>query len=217
MDELHFTSGDGVSLEEAEGEELLPGGAQRRVTEANKHEYVALLVEHRAIGYCRAELDEFAKGVADVVPSPVLRSDTFVPGLSALDLELVAQGLPGIDLADWRTHTKWHCRQTELRDGEDVVYAALKEMFWAVLLDFDLEDRAKLLAFASGSGRLPAGGFGALRPPFNIEVLPAQSVEHLPNAHTCFNNLCMPPYESAAQLEARLRAAIQADAGFGFA
>ena len=125
----------------------------------------------------------------------------------------MAQGLPGIDLADWRAHTKWHMRGAALGDAE---HTPLREALWEVLLGMDVEDRAKVLAFSCGSGRLPAGGFGALKPPFNVEVLPASSTDHLPNAHTCFNALCLPPYESAAQLEARLRAAIACDAGFGF-
>ena len=48
----------------------------------------------------------------------------------------------------------------------------LREYFWAVLSAMETEERAKVLAFACGSGRLPAGGFGALHPRFVVEVLP---------------------------------------------
>jgi E3 ubiquitin-protein ligase HUWE1 len=44
------------------------------------------------------------------------------------------------------------------------------------------------------------------------------SADRLPTAHTCFNQLDLPAYESAAQLKERLLLAIHEGAtGFGFA
>jgi hypothetical protein len=82
--------------------------------------------------------------------------------------------------------------------------------------EMDTANRAKLLAFTCGSGRLPAQGFAGLVPPFNIEVNRAESTENLPSAHTCFNQLCLPNYQEKEQLRSKLLLAINSDAGFGF-
>jgi E3 ubiquitin-protein ligase HECTD2 len=46
-------------------------------------------------------------------------------------------------------------------------------------------------------------------------VIPAQSHDYLPQSHTCFNTICLPPYESEDEVESRLLAAINSGAGFG--
>ena len=137
------------------------------------------------------------------------------PRITALDLELIIAGLPGIDVGDWREHTRFVADGALLNTltGE---YAELREMFFAVLGRMDVEERAKVLSFACGSGRLPAAGFKGLSPPFTVEVLKAQSTDHLPTAHTCFNCICIPVYESEEQLEAALHTAADAGSGFGF-
>ena len=47
------------------------------------------------------------------------------------------------------------------------------------------------------------GGFGALRPPFQL-TLSARSAAHLPEAHTCFNELVLNDYASAEALYQKL-------------
>ena len=119
-----------------------------------------------------------AEGFFEVLPAKVLRADSTAPSLRALDLELLCAGLPGIDLADWRKHTLWQikgkvidpCAESAGGNGE-FPYLLLHEAFWEVLGKMDAEDHAKVLSFACGSGRLPAGGFRSLQPPFNVELL----------------------------------------------
>jgi E3 ubiquitin-protein ligase HUWE1 len=167
MDELSFT---GVPADgEGAGEELLPGGGAIRVTEENKSTYVGLLVEHFLVGFARTELSVLAEGFFELLPAKVLRADLHVPSLTALDLELICAGLPGIDVDDWRANTFWHSAGTRLGEYE---YLALRDAFFSVLGRLDVEQRAKVLSFACGSGRLPAAGFKALTPPFNVEVQP---------------------------------------------
>ena len=140
-------------------------------------------------------------------------ADATVPTLTALDLELICAGLPGIDLAEWRAHTVWICKGARLGPHE---YIMLREIFFNVLSTFDLDERARVLSFACGSGRLPASGFKALNPPFLVEVMPSQDESHLPQSHTCFNCICLPPFESEEVLAERLRRAIAPDAAMGF-
>ena len=87
-----------------------------------------------------------------MLPRRVLHAE----GLRAIDLELLVGGLPCIDVDDWRLNTGG----TLMSDGE---HAQLRDWFWRSVDGMDLERRAKLLALACGTGRLPAAGFSALR------------------------------------------------------
>jgi E3 ubiquitin-protein ligase HUWE1 len=80
----------------------------------------------------------------------------------------------------------------------------------------DVEQHAKVLAFACGSARLPAAGFTAMQPPFTVTVHEGEPTNHLPSAHTCMNNLCFPLYESKEELQRLLLQVIDLSAGFGF-
>merc|ERR1712224_1103617 len=91
----------------------------------------------------------------------------------------------------------------------------LCEDFWDVISEMVVEERAKVLAFTCGSSRLPATGFSELKPAFTVQVVSAP-VDHLPHAHTCANELCIPPYHSRGDLEEKLRRAVDLDSGFGF-
>ena len=184
--------------------ELVPGGRHIRVTEANKEEYASLLVEDYLVGAAREGIAALLKGAHDVLPRRVLHAE----GLRAIDLELLVGGLPCIDVDDWRLNTGG----TLMSDGE---HAQLRDWFWRSVDGMDLERRAKLLAFACGTGRLPAAGFSALSPKFTVAVHRSEEEAHLPSAHTCINQLCLPAYASYETLDRQLRIAIEWD-GFGF-
>merc|ERR1712050_799129 len=100
--------------------------------------------------------------------------------------------------------------------AEQNASSEVTQWFWEVVEGFDPEKKGKLLQFTTGTSRLPAGGFKDLKPPFKIEVT-AESVDHLPNSHTCFNQLCIPKYSSKEELEGKLKQALTvgSDAGFG--
>ena len=172
-DELHFVGvggsggGGGGGGAAADGDDATPDvggttsatsasscrGRHIRVTEANKEEYASLLVEDYLVGAAREGIAALLKGAHDVLPRRVLHAE----GLRAIDLELLVGGLPCIDVDDWRLNTGG----TLMSDGE---HAQLRDWFWRSVDGMDLERRAKLLAFACGTGRLPAAGFSALSP-----------------------------------------------------
>mmetsp|Transcript_48533 Transcript_48533/g.103863 ORF Transcript_48533/g.103863 Transcript_48533/m.103863 type:complete len:215 (-) Transcript_48533:24-668(-) len=205
-DHLTFT---GVPAEGAmEGDELLPGGRDRRVTEENKVEYLDLLVEHRLVGDIRQELAYLCEGFHDLMPRSVLRAEGTRSGerdLAAVDLELLIGGLPTLDLDEWQKHCV-----------DEVVEAnpQLSAWFWEVLRRYGPVDQAKVLSFACGSGRVPISGFAGMSPPFRISLLGFQTPDNLPTAHTCFNQLCLPPYDTQEQLHKKLSTAIHAGGGF---
>ncbi|KAJ8730496.1 hypothetical protein PYW08_001909 [Mythimna loreyi] len=90
----------------------------------------------------------------------------------------------------------------------------LLSWFWAALANFSTEERARLLQFTTGCSQLPSGGFQELNPRFQITAAP--NFGALPTAHTCFNQLCLPDYDSYEQLvHALLWAINEGGEGFG--
>jgi len=80
------------------------------------------------------------------------------------------------------------------------------------VLSFSNEMRARLLQFVTGTSRVPMNGFkelyGSNGPQlFTIEKWGAPN--NFPRAHTCFNRLDLPAYESYQVLRDRLIKAIE--------
>ena len=93
--------------------------------------------------------------------------------------------------------------------------------FWAVLEeDCTPEQRAGVLQFATGCGRVPVGGFAALtgfngaEHAFTLSVLPLDARNATVKAATCFNELRVQRYAGKAALRARLLSAIANREGF---
>lgn len=70
--------------------------------------------------------------------------------------------------------------------------------------------RRDFLLFATGSPRLPVGGFAALRPKLTVVRRPTDDSpdQHLPSVMTCTNYLKVPEYSSKEILRDRLLYAI---------
>jgi len=130
---------------------------------------------------------------------------------------LMSEGM----LAEVYKHAKTLNPATEADEVEKVLGAAqvvsdMAGWFWELVEGMDTAKRAKLLAFACGTGRLPADGFRALKPPFRLDIAENEPPSHLPSAHTCFNQLCLPAYPSKEHMAAKLDEAIANATGFGF-
>merc|ERR1712167_557907 len=75
----------------------------------------------------------------------------------------------------------------------------------ALLYEFDEEHKARLLQFVTGTSGVPAQGFCALQGndnnirKFTINSIP-EAVSVFPKAHTCFNRIDLPLYESKKKL-----------------
>merc|ERR1719329_1975298 len=180
-------------------------GESLRVDEKNKKEYAMLLCEAHLCDAFRRELSMFLTGFHDVLPLEILRKHN----VDHQDLALLISGVPTLDVVEWRAHA-----QVEGSDPE----AELIDWFWEVVLELSDEQKARLLQFATGSSRVPAGGFKDFFPRFKITVTD-ESCEHLPHSHTCFNQLMLPRYETREQLRTKVLGAIAVGdmAGFGIA
>ncbi|XP_057668198.1 E3 ubiquitin-protein ligase SMURF2 [Diorhabda carinulata] len=186
--------------------ELKPGGASISVTEENKREYVKLYVNYRFMRGIEQQFLALQKGFSELIPSTSLRP------FDERELELVISGIGSIDIADWRAHTRLkHCTPE----------TPVVQWFWQAVDSYSEEMRARLLQFVTGSSRVPLQGFKALQGStgaagprlFTIHCVDV-SPQNLPKAHTCFNRIDIPPYESYQVLLDKLTQAVEETCGF---
>lgn len=72
-------------------DDLIPGGSEVDVTDANKREYIRLIAQHRLTSSIRAQIDSFLEGLHDLVPRDLLSI------FNENELELILSGLPSIN------------------------------------------------------------------------------------------------------------------------
>mmetsp|Transcript_2019 Transcript_2019/g.2883 ORF Transcript_2019/g.2883 Transcript_2019/m.2883 type:complete len:1057 (+) Transcript_2019:39-3209(+) len=184
--------------------ELKPNGKNIVVDEKNKSEYVTLLSEHYLCGQVRPQIGQFIQGFWEIVPHQILLDCN----IDETELSLIFSGNTSIDVDEWKRNT----------EGTVIKYRSdLSEWFWECLREMAETDRARVLQFSTGLTRLPSGGFRELIPAFKIDLNNSVGRDHLPTSRTCFNTLCLPPYESKQELTKKLRQALIMDsAEFGF-
>ncbi|RKP29616.1 HECT-domain-containing protein [Metschnikowia bicuspidata] len=177
--------------------DLVPNGRQVQVTEANKHEYVRLVVEYRLQKSVQDQMNNFISGFHDIIPRDL------VSIFDEQELELLISGLPDIDVQDWQNNTVY---QNYLPLSEQI------QWFWRAVRSFDHEERAKLLQFATGTSKVPLNGFKDLRGANGVSKFHIHrdygSTDRLPSLHTCFNQIDLPVYESYETLRGLLLLAI---------
>ncbi|CAL4079289.1 unnamed protein product [Meganyctiphanes norvegica] len=186
--------------------ELKPNGVNLTVTEENKKEYVRLYVNYRFMQGIEQQFAALQKGFTEVVPQHLLKP------FDERELELLIGGLGKIDTEDWKQNTRLkHC----------TAESPVVQWFWQMVDSYSEEMRARLLQFVTGSSRVPLQGFKALQGStgaagprlFTIHQIDAPT-ENLPKAHTCFNRIDLPPYESYSKMYEKLTQAVEETCGF---
>ena len=84
--------------------------------------------------------------------------------------------------------------------------------FWEVVHELSVEQKKYLLAFVTGSDRVPIKGISKLT--FIIQRN-GPDTDRLPTSFTCFSRLLLPEYASKEKLEKMLTTAIDNARGFG--
>ncbi|XP_055592000.1 E3 ubiquitin-protein ligase SMURF2 [Uranotaenia lowii] len=187
--------------------ELRPNGGSQQVTEDNKREYVKLYVNYRFMRGIEQQFLALSKGFGELVPSQLLRP------FDERELELVIGGISKIDVNDWKTHTRLKQCTPET---PQVVW------FWQIVESYSPEMRAQLLQFVTGSCRVPLQGFRALQGStgavgprlFTIHLTADAPMQNLPKAHTCFNRIDLPMYDSYQLMHDKLTQAVEETCGF---
>ena len=77
-----------------------------------------------------------------------------------------------------------------------------------------VRERGRVLAFVTGSDRVPLDGYD---PPFNVTLGSDMAKNSLPKSHTCFNQIVLPQYSSYEALKEKLLFAVENTDGFGMA
>jgi hypothetical protein len=201
--DLDFT----VSIEqlgEHKEEELKPDGANCTVTNDNLEEYLSLQCKYRLLDRVKEQVKHLLLGFYDVIEEPLLSVFDFQ------ELELLLCGLPDIDVKDWMVNSEY-TGEYEKKGASSKVC----KWFWEVVgEDFDVEQRARLLQFTTGTSGVPAAGFSSLQGndgnirKFTINSITKQA-SIFPRAHTCFNRIDLPVYDSKKELQKYLTLAIQ--------
>lgn len=172
--------------------ELLPNGSNIKLSKDNLDEYINLRIQ-----YIYNKFKDFAKliqeGLFSVIPENLMKL------FNSEELELIINGTPFIDIIDWKENTSYmNCSEN------DPVVA----WFWQTLESFSQEMLAKLLQFATGSTRVPIGGFKELESnrgnKSRFTIILKEMYYRKPNyirSHTCFNRLDIPKFLTKKQLE----------------
>ncbi|XP_052862329.1 E3 ubiquitin-protein ligase Smurf1 [Anopheles cruzii] len=187
--------------------ELKPNGGSIAVTEDNKREYVKLYVNYRFMRGIEQQFLALSKGFGELILSHLLRP------FDERELELLISGISQIDVTDWKANTRLkQCNG----DTQQIVW------FWQIVETYSPEMRAQLLQFVTGSCRVPLQGFRALQGStgavgprlFTIHLTADVPLQNLPKAHTCFNRLDLPMYDTYQLMHDKLTQAVEETCGF---
>eukprot|EP01035_Chromulina_nebulosa_P017425 gene17425-22977_t len=170
--------------------DLIPNGRNIPVDDENKFDYVRLISHHRMTTAIKAQIESFLD-----------------------EIELLICGLPDVDITDLKANTEYH----GVRLTDEII-----SWFWEALNGFSQTERASFLQFVTGTSKVPLGGFSNLQGMRGTQKFSIHKAygdhNQLPTAHTCFNQLDLPIYNSYEELKAKLLLAIrEGSEGFGFA
>ncbi|KAG5896742.1 hypothetical protein JTB14_031723 [Gonioctena quinquepunctata] len=183
--------------------ELMEGGADIPLDNSNKDEYIRCIIKWRFIERVQEQMNAFLEGFNDLVPLNIVKI------FDEHELELLMCGIQHIDVKDWKTNT--------LYKGDYHSNHIVIQWFWRVVLSFSNEMRARLLQFVTGTSRVPMNGFKELYGSNGPQLFTIEkwgTTDNFPRAHTCFNRLDLPPYESYTHLKDKLVKAIEGSQGF---
>ncbi|CAK5281578.1 unnamed protein product, partial [Mycena citricolor] len=184
---------------------LKEGGEDIAVTDENKKEFVQLSAQYRLYSSIKDQIENLSSGFYDIIPKDLITI------FNEQELELLISGTPDIDVDEWRSATEYNGYTSS---DPNIVW------WWRALKSFNRDERAKVLSFATGTSKVPLGGFTELQgvqgvQRFSIHRAYGES-DRLPQAHTCFNQIDLPQYSSYEMLRQQLLLAI-IEGGEGFA
>ncbi|XP_076003795.1 putative E3 ubiquitin-protein ligase HERC3 isoform X2 [Genypterus blacodes] len=177
--------------------ELIPGGESVTVDKNNRKEFVDAYLRYVFTDSASSQYSAFASGFLKVCGGEIL--SLFQPS------ELMAM-VVGNNNYNWEEMEK-----NASYKGEYTTTHPTVRLFWEVFHEFPLEKKKQFLLFLTGSDRIPIHGMESLR----IIIQSTTAEEHyLPVAHTCYNLLDMPRYQTKDILHRRLTQAVEQYEGF---
>lgn len=197
MDIENFTT----KLSDGSVVELLPNGANIKMTYERRLEYMELCLKAR-LEESSKQIEAIAKGLKEIVPEPYFNI------INHKDLELEICGSNQIDFKLLRRNTVY--------SGGIVENSDLIRNFWQVLSEMKESDKLKLIKFCWGQERLPATDDEYKRTQTRFMIKPSMSSSSdqnalLPKADTCFFNLELPNYSTKEIMQQKLILVINLD------
>ncbi|XP_051784286.1 E3 ubiquitin-protein ligase NEDD4-like isoform X4 [Erpetoichthys calabaricus] len=183
--------------------DLKPSGSEMVVTNDNKKEYIDLVIQWRFVNRVQKQMNAFLEGFTELIPIDLIKI------FDENELELLMCGLGDVDVNDWRQHTVY-------KNGYCPNHPVI-QWFWKAVLLMDAEKRIRLLQFVTGTSRVPMNGFAELYGSNGPQLFTIEqwgTPDKLPRAHTCFNRLDLPTYESFEDLREKLLMAVENAQGF---
>ncbi|GLB37041.1 putative protein with domain of Unknown Function (DUF913) [Lyophyllum shimeji] len=184
---------------------LKEAGEHIPVTQENKREFVQLSAQYRLYSSIKNQIESLLNGFYEIIPKDLITI------FNEQELELLISGTPDIDVDEWRAATEYNGYTSS---DPNIVW------WWRALKSFNRDERAKVLSFATGTSRVPLGGFVELQGVQGVQRFSIHKAygepDRLPQAHTCFNQIDLPQYSSYEMLRQQLLLAIN-EGGEGFA
>ncbi|XP_017798859.1 PREDICTED: probable E3 ubiquitin-protein ligase HERC4 [Habropoda laboriosa] len=176
--------------------ELIPGGSNVPVTLNNKRQFVDLYVDYTLNKSVELHFQAFYKGFHKVCGGRVLEL------FHSYELMAVVVGNEDYDWEELQKNATY--KEGYTKNDPTII------LFWQVFRELTLEEKKKFLLFLTGSDRIPIEGMKAMK----ITIQPVMDERMLPVAHTCFNLLDLPRYQTRERLRYKLLQAIQQTHGF---
>ncbi|KAL1919135.1 uncharacterized protein VTP21DRAFT_2517 [Calcarisporiella thermophila] len=192
-----------VELESFDGHrhayDLKPNGSSIKLTNDNRKEFVDLYVSFLLTKSVERQFQAFKEGFDMVCANSAIRM--FRPE----EVEQLVCGSQDLDFEALEKVTRY--------DGGWRQDSPVIRNFWEIVHSFSDEQKKRLLAFTTGSDRVPIGGLAKLQ--FVIAKNGGDS-DRLPTSHTCYNVLLLCEYATKEKLRERLITAISNySEGFG--
>lgn len=179
--------------------DLKENGDSIFVTLDNKKEFIELYSDFLLNQSVETQFRAFRRGFLMVTDESPLAA-LFRPE----EVEMLVCGSKNFDFNELEKSTEY--------DGGYTADSQTVKDFWSVVHGLTLDDKRKLLQFTTGSDRVPVGGLSHLK---LVIARNGPDCDRLPTAHTCFNVLLLPEYDTRDKLQDRLMKAISYSKGFG--
>lgn len=185
--------------------DLIPGGRDVAVTDANKLQYVQSRVEYHLLTSVSCQLYVFLRGIYEVIPQELLMV------FDAEELEYMLCGSPEIDVRDWEEHSV---------TSPTILHTPTLVWFWEIVREMPNAYRRRLLQFATGCSRVPLVGFKGLTSydgrvcQFSLKGMP-KAAHPCVRSYACFNRLDLPLGTTREQLKDMLYATLDTEL-YGF-
>ena len=174
---------------------LIENGINKPVTDIK--DYI-----NKRIFFMKGLYEPFIKKIREGLFS-MIKKDV-IQKFNSDELELIINGRPIIDVDDWYINTTY---KEPYSEQHQVI-----KWFWEIMYELSQKELANFLMFSTGTSRVPFGGFAALESnrgnisQFKIEPAEYNFFEkNYIKAHTCFNRLDLPQYESKDELEEAIK------------